>query len=244
LLDNSNHFTNAQVNLSGGNVNTQFIIGGGYSRQDALFTGNYADQKVSFNGGLANTSVDQRLHTSFSIIYVNDNSNMPNQDPTQNIILPPDAPAIYDALGNLNWASYGGTATWQNPLAYTANHFKAISEFYSGNLAIEYSLFRRLNFKCSAGYSQQRMDQTNLTPSTYFPPPNSSNPIFRSSTFSLSSSRSWIVEPQLSYNQKSQKEHWKYYSEVLTRRAIVNLELSGAPAIPAMHCWKILWRLL
>lgn len=199
LTGNSNYFTNAQMNFSGGNANTQFMIGGGYSRQDALFPGAYADQKASLHVNVNAASTDQRLHTQLSVNYVNDNSNMPSEDLTQYITLPPDAPAVFDANGRLNWATYQGTYTWSNPLAYTNAHAKAISEFYSGNIILDYNLIHGLDIKCSAGYSQQRMNQTNLGPSTTYPPPLSNNPNLRGSTFSLSKSQSWIIEPQLNY---------------------------------------------
>jgi len=201
LMDNSNHFTNAQVNFSGGSLNTQFIINGGYSRQGTLFPGDYVDQKASLHVAVTAASIDQRLHTQLSVNYVNDNSNMPNADPTGYITLPPDAPALFDGNGNLNWEPYGGGATWSNPLSYTVNHDKAVSEFYSGNFVLDYNFIRGLHFKCSAGYSQQRMSQTMLGPSTAFPPPYDTWAILRSSAFSLSKSQSWTIEPQLNYSK-------------------------------------------
>jgi TonB-linked SusC/RagA family outer membrane protein len=201
LMGNSNHFTNAQMSFSGGSVNTQFMISGGYSRQGTLLPGDYADQKASLHMAVTAASPNQRLHTQLSVSYVNDNSNMPDLDPTQNITLAPDAPTLFDKNGDLNWQPYGGTNTWRNPLAYTANHAKAISEFSSGNFVLDYNLAKGLNIKCNAGYSQQRMDQIILTPSTSSPPPSDNDPNHRGSLYSLSKSQSWIIEPQLNYNK-------------------------------------------
>jgi len=201
LIDHSNHFTNAQMNFFGGNLNTQFMIAGGYSRQGTLFPGNYVDQKASLHIAVTAVSPNQRLHTQLSVSYVNDNSNMPSQDLTQYITLAPNSPALFDGHGSLNWALYGGRNTWNNPLAYTANHSKAISEFSSGNFVLNYDLFHGLQIKCNAGYSQQRLDQSNLLPSTSRPPPLNNNPNFRSSSFGLAKNQSWIIEPQLNYNK-------------------------------------------
>jgi len=199
LLSNSNHFTNAQINYSGGNANTQFLVGGGYSRQDAIFPGTYLDQKASIHLSLTTASSNQKFHSQVSIMYISDNSNMPSQDLTQYITLEPDAPPLYDATGNLNWERYGGTRTWNNPLAYTKKQAKAISELSSGNLQLRYNLFSGVDISCNAGYSEQRMDQTNLNPSTAVAPPLNTIPAFRSSSFSLTKNRSWILEPQLNY---------------------------------------------
>jgi len=199
LIGNTAHFTNAQMNFSGGDANTQFIIGGGYSRRGTILPGQYADQKASMHVAISQTSLDQRLHTQFSANYGNDNSNLPNQDLTGYITLPPNAPALFDANGNLNWMPYKGGATWYNPLAYTAAHAKAISSYLGGNLVLSYSLLKGLDINCSLGYSEQQMKQQILLPSTYFTPPLNTNPNVRSSNFSTTNSQSWIVEPQANY---------------------------------------------
>jgi len=201
INNNTARFTNAQINLSGGNTNTQFIISGGYSRQGTLFPGNYTDRKASLHAVITQASFNQRFHTQLSINYGNDNSNLPNQDLTQYIILPPDAPALYDANGNLNWMTYQSTATWNNPLAYTAARSKALAEYMAGNLVLSYNIVNGLEFKCNIGYSQQRMNQTILTPSDYYKPPLNHDPNARSSAFSTSNNQSWIIEPQVNYNR-------------------------------------------
>ncbi|MBN9383535.1 MAG: SusC/RagA family TonB-linked outer membrane protein [Chitinophagaceae bacterium] len=199
LIGNTAHFTNAQVNFSGGDANTQFVISGGYSRRGVILPGQYADQKASVHVAINQTSLDQRLHTQFSANYGNDNSNLPNQELTTYITLPPNAPALFDANGNLNWMPYKGGATWNNPLAYTAAHAKAVSAYLSGNLLLSYNFLKGLDLNCSVGYSEQQMKQQILLPSTYFRPPNNTNPNVRSSDFSTTNSQSWIIEPQANY---------------------------------------------
>jgi len=201
LMDRSNNFSNAQINFSGGNNNVQFFVGGGYSRQGALFPGNYADRKISTHAALTAASPNTRLHMSLSINYTNDFSNMPGASPTNSITLPPDAPPLYDSHGNLNWAPYGGTATWTNPLSGTYAHANAVSEYYAENLNVRYTLFKGLDIGGNAGYSTQRLDQQNLAPSASAPPPLNTNPMYRTSTFSENSSKTWNLEPQLSYSR-------------------------------------------
>jgi len=199
LINNASHFTNANVSLTGGSNNMQFLIGGGYSRQGTLFPGNYLDQKVSLHISINQTSLNQRLHTQLSVNYGNDNSNMAGQDLTQYITLAPNAPAIYDAKGDLNWAVVSGTATWNNPMAYTKRYAKAISDFAGGNLSLNYELLHGLHLQSSLGYSKAQMNQTIATPSTYYPPPYNNDPDFRSSAFASTTTRSWIFEPQINY---------------------------------------------
>jgi TonB-linked SusC/RagA family outer membrane protein len=201
LIGNSARFTNAQLNYSGGNANTQFLISGGYSRQGVVIPGDFLDQKTSLHASVTQVSSNQRLHTQLSVSYVNDNSNLSGPDFTSYITTPPDAPAIYDANGNVNWQIYHGAQTWINPFGNLTSHAKAISEYMAGSLSLKYTVLHGLNFSCNLGYSQQRMNQANTSPSRNLAPPHNNDPRYRSSSFSLANSQSWIMEPQLSYSK-------------------------------------------
>jgi len=198
LIDNPAPFTNAQANISGGNVNTQYLIGGGYSRQGVLFPGNYSDEKASLHINISNSSPDQRFHTQLYVNYINDNNNEPIQNLVTSITLAPNAPALYDANGNLNWQPKNGSATWANPLAYTNAHAKANFVNLIGNLVMRYQVFSGFNLQSSFGYANSQLNGKVLQPSSYFPPPNDI-PGNRSSSFSSASNTTWIIEPQANY---------------------------------------------
>ena len=149
LIGNTSRFTNAQLNISGGNANTQFLIGGGYSNQSTVFPGNYEDVKASTHISLNHSSADQRFHLRLGAIYVNDNSNLPNTDLTSQIILAPDAPALYNANGDLNWQLKNGAFTWYNPLAYTMQKSNATTNNLMSSLNLGYNLFAGLELKAS-----------------------------------------------------------------------------------------------
>ena len=46
LIGNTAHYTNAQVNISGGGDNTQFFIGTSFNRQTTVFPGDLDDEKA------------------------------------------------------------------------------------------------------------------------------------------------------------------------------------------------------
>lgn len=52
LIGGTAKYTNAQAEISGGNLNTQFLIGGAYNRQTTVFPGNFFDQKGSLHVSL------------------------------------------------------------------------------------------------------------------------------------------------------------------------------------------------
>lgn len=202
FLDKSTTFTNANANISGGNANTQFLMGVGYADQGATLPGDYHDKRASMHASLTNTSANKRFQAQLSVNYSNDNSNMPRIDPSQYILLAPDAPPVYDASGNLNWALYNGTNTWNNPFSYTLSKMEAITEYYAGNLNLSYHILKGLDLKSSFGYSHSQMNQTALSPSTASAPQYQNDPNSRASSFSTTNSRSWIIEPQLTYGSK------------------------------------------
>jgi TonB-linked SusC/RagA family outer membrane protein len=191
-------FKNAHMSMSGGNAGTQFLIGAGYSKQGALFPGNYADQKASMHFTLTNVTPNNRLTTQLSAIYTFDNSNMPGTNPMNSISLAPDAPALYDSKGTLNWQVKDGGATFQNPVAFTVTKALANSTFISGNLAMNYQLLPRLRLSYSIGYNHGQMQQTMTYPSTYYAPPEN-QPINSLVRLSNSDVTTWIIEPQTNY---------------------------------------------
>jgi TonB-dependent starch-binding outer membrane protein SusC len=202
LIDNAAPFTNAQVSVSGGNANTQFLVSGGYSNQSTVFLGDFSDQKASLHFNLTNASLDQRFHMQLTASYVNDNSNLPQLDLTGLITLAPDAPALYDANGNLNWEVKDGAATWQNPLSYTLITAKAVTDNLIGNLVLSYEIVPGLQVKSNFGYNHAQLNQTNLIPATYVGPPDVNDPFNRSNSFGTTDTKTWIIEPQINYHRK------------------------------------------
>lgn len=191
-------FSNAQTSISGGNINTQFVISGGYSKQTTLMPGDFSDQKGSVHFNLTHTSSDQRFHALISANYVNDNSNMPLGGVSNNIFLIPDAPAIYDANGNLNWAN----GTFANPFATLLKKAKANTDNLISNLNLNYEILPGLQLNASMGYNNDQLTQVNTIPLTSYSPANSSNPKLRQTQYGNNSIKTWIIEPQLNYNKR------------------------------------------
>jgi len=191
-------FTNAQVSLSGGNSNTQFLLSGGYSNQGTVFPGNYTDQKASVGFNLTHTSVNRKFHALLFIDYVNDNSDLPGYDFSQNITLAPDAPALYTPNGTINWQNY----TWNNPIATLSEHAKANTDNLLGNFNVSYEVLPGLLAKSSFGYTNMQLNQTIITPGTYFSPAYGDDPNLRSNSYGTTNVKTWIIEPQLVYSKK------------------------------------------
>jgi TonB-dependent starch-binding outer membrane protein SusC len=201
LIGNSAQFNNVQGNLSGGDANTQFLLGAGYSKQGTVYPGNYSDQKASVNMSLTHVSTDRRLHVLFTASYVNDNSNLPQVDLTRNITSAPDAPAPYDAYGNLNWQELNGSPTWNNPLSYTVQQAKMMTDNLISDLNVSYLILPGLQLKSNLGYNYSQTNQNLLSPATANPPPYNTAAT-RSNDFGTNDFKTWIFEPQINYEAK------------------------------------------
>lgn len=198
FIGGTSQYTNASASLSGGDLNTQFVINGTYSKQTTVFPGNYSDKKISAYLNLNHISLDQKFHGLLTVQYINDKNILPQADFTGNIFLAPDAPALYDANGNVNWQGN----TWTNPIAATLKSAKAITNNLIGNLNLSYEIIPGLQLRSSLGYTRMEMNQTNQTPATSFPPPNNNNSALRRNSFATSYLNTFIIEPQISYDKK------------------------------------------
>lgn len=201
LIGNTANFTNAQGSLSGGSANTQFVLGGGYSKQGTVYPGSYSDQKASVHFNLTHASQDQRFHAQFSVSYVNDNSNLPQSDLTGQITLAPDSPPLYDANGNLNFATLDGTGTFSNPLAATYYRAKAITDNLIGNLKLTYEILHGLQIRTNLGYNHAQMNESMLEPSADQSPPYNI-PYYAGNIISMTDFKTWIIEPQIDFRKK------------------------------------------
>ncbi len=203
LIGNSAPFTNAQVSLSGGTSSTQFVVGVGYSSQGVVFPGSYSDKKASGYINLTHFSNDGRFHLQITTNYVNDNNNLPGSDFSGQIILAPDAPPVRNPDGTLNWAPANGSAySWINPLAQTLENASAKTFNLIDNLSLSYEVLPGLKVKANLGYNQIQMDQTIITPISVYPPSYSSYSFLRKNAFGTTANKTWIIEPQITYDRK------------------------------------------
>lgn len=197
LIGNNAHFTNADLSLSGGNTNTTFRVSGHYGNQTTVFPGNSGDQKASVILNLNHVSSNQKFHSSFNAQYVNDNNLLPGTDLTNRSIInyAPDAPAIYDGQGNINWEN----GTWFNPLAYTFQTARSITDNLIANANLDYEILNGLKLTGSIGYNRQEMNQSNQTPATVsYGPPIAA---IRENDIANTTNNTWIIEPQLDYRR-------------------------------------------
>jgi TonB-dependent starch-binding outer membrane protein SusC len=201
---NTAHYTNAQVNVSGGSQNTQYLVGVGYYRQNTglpvLKKGDGINQNISTHFNLTSSSANQRFRLSLTGSYLSNNNRSQTRDfSVLRFLYAPNAPALFNSDGSLNWApiSPGQTGTWSNPYALLLIGYKGLTNNIVSNATLSYMLLPNLEIKASVGYNNLQGNETQTTPTTYYDP--GLHVTSGSSSFRTTSIRSWIAEPQVNY---------------------------------------------
>jgi len=206
LIGGTAHITDANLALSGGTANMQYRFGGGYHRETTVFPGDYADQRASAQFSLNASSPNQRFKTSVIINYSFEKNNMIFSDLTATALsLPPDAPALYDSTGGLNWQKNTFiSAPNVNPLQRTQRPYQNHTNNLIGNVVFSYDFGAGFVLKTNFGYTTTAMKELTKRYATYFPPSQQAT-FPPQSNFGNGNSNTWIVEPQLSWHRQMGK---------------------------------------
>ncbi|NMH89702.1 SusC/RagA family TonB-linked outer membrane protein [Flavivirga algicola] len=199
LIGGTAYRQRAQLSFSGSDAQTQFLLSGGYVTETTVFIGDSKYDKASLLVNVNHQSEDRRFKLRFSGNYGSDTNNLPPQDFTKSaLILPPNAPALYNATGNLNWEN----STWRNPLSMLEQDYQARTHNLIANTVWSYHPIPSLEFKTSLGYTDYRLQSYAAFPHTSFDPNSASGQDSSRSSISTNSSKreSWIVEPQINWN--------------------------------------------
>ncbi len=195
LIGNTANYLNADASLSGGNAITNYNVGINYNKATTVFPGNFYNQKYSAYINISNSSINKKFNSRISVSYVKDDHLMPSSDISGSIFLPPNAPALYDSIGNLNWEN----GSFSNPLAGLKKRSTTSTANLITNLRLSYEIIKGLSFSSSFGYNAIILNQSTLTPSVAFSPALSGLSSVRSSAFASVSRRTWNLEPQINY---------------------------------------------
>ena len=177
-------------------------MSGNYRTETTVFPGDFKYNKGAAHFNMNHTSDDDRFKMVFSANYTAQKNNQPAMDLTAvSQTLAPNAPALYDADGNLNWEN----STWDNPLAGLESEFDSRINDLTANTVLSYQLLKSLQFKTSFGYSDLNSNESRTQPSTMYNPAYGLGSEFSSLSTNYTSRSSWIVEPQLNWNTDDRK---------------------------------------
>lgn len=204
LIGGTAHYSNFNGSISGGNTQTQFLISGTYHRETTVFP--IFDGKGNSSGNihfsLNSASQNQKFKVQLTGSFMSNVNNVPASDPTAiAFYLPPDAPALYNPDGTVNWGLQpNGTYSFLgNPLQNTLSLVNNSTKNFTSNLVLSYELIKGLVLKSNFGYTNLDAVETTLTPITAIDPVSFLNGYPRNAIYTFTHEHSFIIEPSINY---------------------------------------------
>ena len=199
LTGGTAQISDIQATISGGSDNTQFLLSGNSHRESTVFPGDFLYKKAGSQLSVNHRSPDNKFKITFSAGYNIQNNNQPSFDFTYDArSLPPNAPALYDADGQLNWEN----GTWQNPLANLNTKFESKTNDFLANTMLSYEVLPGLTLKSSLGFTDLKTKETRIVPSTIANPAYNVSSATSAIYLNNTERNSWIIEPQLNWTKE------------------------------------------
>lgn len=188
-----------QATISGGSAATQFLISGTYRRETTVYPGDAHYNRGAVAASITHRSEDDKFNLLFTANYTGDKNTLPGIDLTRMAYtLSPNAPALYDNAGNLNWEN----GTFENPLSYLNGAYVNSATALLANALLSYRLHAGFTFKTSLGFSDNQLSEERSLPNTMLNPTYNLGTEFSEMVQNNGKRRSWIVEPQLNWQAR------------------------------------------
>lgn len=194
FIGNTAYNHSAKLNVSGGSEQTRFTLGGNFMKETTVFPFDFNYKRTTAYTNVSHESRNKRFQIQFSANYGLDNNYLPASDLTsRSLTLSPNAPALYNGDGSLNWED----STWDNPYAELESTYRNKSRNLIANSVLSYKLLKSWTLKTNFGYTNFDMNETQANPSTRFNPAWGATSASSSYFVNDSERNSWIIEPQI-----------------------------------------------
>jgi len=189
---------NTQFSVGGGSGQTSYLLSASHRKDGTVFPGDFGYKRTNFSLNMNHRSKDEKFSLQANVQKMSQRNRLMGSDFSKKMTLSPNAPALYDDNGNLNWENN----TFANPLAeLNSEYLSELSEFI-GQVNIGYRLATDLNFSMSAGTTVNNTDEFKTLPSTMYNPANGYDSSLSSTNYSNYKRNSWIVEPKLNWQKQ------------------------------------------
>jgi TonB-linked SusC/RagA family outer membrane protein len=198
LMGGTSLINDIQTSLSGGSAQTQFLLSANYNKQTTVFPGDFSYKKGNLHLNVNHESENKKFKINVSAGYTMQNNNQPRLDLMREAVnMSPNAPALYNADGTLNWENN----TFNNPLRNLEGKYESNTYDWIANSMLSYQLTGNLQLKSSFGYTVLTNTENTANPSTRYNPAYGLGPEYSTLIASNANRRSWIIEPQLNWNK-------------------------------------------
>lgn len=187
-----------QLGISGGNEQTKFLINGNHYEASSVFPGDMGYKRNTILLNLNHKSNDNKLEINTSTNYTVSDNNLIETDFTKKALtLAPNAPALRNEDGSLNWQHN----TFNNPLAELEAKYKNNSKSLFLNTNIGYRVFDELLLKINLGISNSSFSESIIKPHTTTNPSRGLTSADSYSMINTVNNSSYIIEPQISWSK-------------------------------------------
>lgn len=189
------------LSVSAGGENSSFLISGGHTENTTVFPGDFRYKTSNLMSSYSYRSSDKKLSISSSNTFSTSSNNVINADLTsRSLFLSPNAPALYNADGSLNWQE----GTFANPMAALEGTYTNTMTQFNQSLTMDYDVGLGFEIKLNGGLNYQDFEEFSIKPNTMFNPASASGSSSQYSTSSKGNNRifSFIIEPQLGWSKK------------------------------------------
>src|SRR5690606_27325552 len=162
---------------------------------ETVFVGDFGYKRTNFTLSINHQSKDNRFALQANVQKSSQRNKLMATDFTSQIFLAPNAPALYDEQGNLNWENN----TFENPLSKLNATYLAEIDDMGMNVQLKYLLTPNLEMKVNTGLSDTGLAEFKTVPHTIYNPAYGLTSANSSLMQTRSKRKNWIVEPQLSW---------------------------------------------
>ncbi|MFL5740154.1 MAG: SusC/RagA family TonB-linked outer membrane protein [Flavisolibacter sp.] len=196
LIGGTASIQNIQATLSGGSDQTQFLFSTNYYTESTVFPEHLPYRRGTGRLNITHNSQDKRFTSLFSTAYSIDEKRFPLNDLTSYIFLPPNAPALYDSAGNINWNNW--VTGVNNPMAQLLNRYTSQTNNLLCNSVLGYHITKQFFLHINLGYNLLTLDEQREEPiKAQRPSPTTSG----SARIANTTLKGWTIEPQLDYQK-------------------------------------------
>lgn len=206
VIGHTAHTTNIQAAVQGGSENSNYRISLGHYREGDVYIGDWGNKKTTVGINLSGSTANKKFKSTVSVNYGVDNIDLPGNlngnFSTLALSLPPNAPAIFNPDGSLNWEN----STFDNPFNALLIPHESRTNGLIANSVLDYQPIPGLHLKVNLGYNTSINKETILQKATSADPiyqnDPSISPFFRSTQTGSNSLVSWIAEPQIEFSKR------------------------------------------
>jgi len=190
------------ANVRGGDKFNQFMVQASTAKDGTVFPGDYGNARKNILAQFSHSTSNDKWKVQIQFVRGESNNSLIGVDLTRDALtLSPNAPALYDDRGNLNWANN----TWNNPLRWKNQEYIAKNTQWLTALDIEGKLSNAFTLRMQTGYNESNGEEWKIMPHTIYNPAMGLTSANSSSMFGDALGKVWNLEPQLHFKKMIDK---------------------------------------